>query len=103
MSAFGKDKMIRYKIDVINALRNKGINVTVAKLAGLFTQPIMRKFAEEEVTVSPKMLDRLCYLLDLEIEDVIEFVPDEEERERLMEMKNSVHIKMRETDSKWHK
>lgn len=94
--------MIRYKIDVISALREKGINVTVAKQTGFFTQPIMRKFANDEA-VSFKMLDRLCYLLDLEPEDIIEFVPDEEERERLMKIKDSVHIKMRETDSKWHK
>ena len=98
VSAFRKDKeMIRYKIDVIEALRRKGISTTVASAAKLFPESTMKKFREdEEVTVSLISLDRLCYLLDMELEDIIEFVPDEETKEELMNRKNSVHIVMRE-------
>lgn len=89
--------MIRYKIDVIEALRSKGISTTVASAARLFPESTMKKFREdEEVKVSPISLDKLCYLLDMELEDIIEFVPDEGTKEELMNRKNSVHIVIRE-------
>ena len=69
--------MLRFKINVADALKRKGINVYQAKKAGLFSQVTYEKIRDEDMSFTVKTLDKICQALDMDVKDVIEYVPDE--------------------------
>ena len=52
--------MLYYKIDVIKALGEVGINTTKAKNTGIFSQATMTKFRNGDTSISLDNLTRLC-------------------------------------------
>lgn len=65
--------MIRYKIDIIEELRKKGFTTNTARITGTFSQSSMAKFKNGDTTISLDNLNRLCAILGLQPEDIIEY------------------------------
>lgn len=68
--------MLRFKFNVADALQRKGINIYQAKKAGLFSQVTYEKIRDEDMSFTVKTLDKICQALDMDVKDVIEYVPD---------------------------
>ena len=67
---------MRYKIDVLNALKEKGYNTNKIRTEGLLSQSTLQKFRKQQ-GVSWENLETLCRLLECQPGDLIEFVDDE--------------------------
>ena len=65
-----------YKIDVLNALKEKGYNTNKIRTEGLLSQSTLQKFRNKH-GVSWENLETLCRLLECQPADLIEFVADE--------------------------
>jgi putative transcriptional regulator len=65
-----------YKIDVLNALKEKGYNTNKIRTEGLLSQSTLQKFRNKQ-GVSWENLEALCRLLECQPADLIEFVADE--------------------------
>ena len=66
---------LRYKIDVLNALKEKGYNTNKIRTEGLLSQSTLQKFRQQQ-GVSWENLETLCRLLKCQPGDLIEFVPE---------------------------
>ena len=76
--------MIKYKIKIIPALAEVGINTTTAKRNGIFGQDTMRKFRNGDTRISLEVLNRLCCVLEMQPRDIIKFVETDEDREKII-------------------
>ena len=65
-----------YKIDVLNALKEKGYNTNKIRTEGLLSQSTLQKFRNKQ-GVSWENLETLCRLLDCQPGDLIEFQKEE--------------------------
>lgn len=74
--------MLRYKIDISDALERKGFNTYKAKVTKILSQDTLRKIKEESTNISLESLNRICILLDMQPKDLIEYIEDEEEKEK---------------------
>lgn len=74
--------MIRYKIEIIPALKKIGINTTTAKISGIFGQDTMKKFRKGDTNISLEVLNRLCCVLELQPSDIIEYVETDDDKEK---------------------
>lgn len=72
--------MIKYKINIADALKRVGFNTYKAKTSGLLSQDTLKKLKNEDTTVSLKSLNNLCVILDMELKDIISFTMSEEEK-----------------------
>ena len=66
---------LRYKIDILNALKEKGYNTTKIRTEGLLSQSTLHKFRNHQ-GVSWENLETLCRLLDCQPSDLIEYIKD---------------------------
>ena len=66
---------LKYKVDVLNALKEKGYNTTVIRAKGLLSQSTLQKFRNSQ-GVSWENLETLCALLECQPGDLIEYVED---------------------------
>ena len=64
---------LQYKIDVLNALKEKGFNTNKIRTEGLLSQSTLHKFTEKK-GVSWENLETLCFLLDCQPGDLLEYV-----------------------------
>ena len=62
---------IRYRINVLQALKEKGYNTTRLRQEKLLAESTIQQLREEKL-VSWKNVDRLCTLLDCQISDIFE-------------------------------
>ena len=62
-----------YKIDVLNALKEKGYNTNKIRTEGLLSQSTSQKFRNKQ-GVSWENLETLCRLLECQPADLIEYV-----------------------------
>lgn len=76
--------MLQYKIDIIPALNEIGINTTTAKKSGIFGQATMKKFKDGDTNISLEILNRLCCVLEMQPRDLIKFVETDEDREKII-------------------
>ncbi len=74
--------MLVYKIDVIKALSDVGINTTVARNTGIFGQETMKKFKNKDTKISLDNLNRLCAVLEMQPRDIIKYVETDEDRKK---------------------
>lgn len=68
--------MLKYKIDVIETLKEAGYNSTNILKNGILSQSAMQKFRNGEM-VGIKTLEQLCKLLDMQPGNIIKYVDDE--------------------------
>ena len=64
---------LRYKIDVLNALKENGYNTNKIRTEGLLSQSTLQKFRNNQ-GVSWENLETLCKLLECQPGDLIEYV-----------------------------
>ena len=67
---------MRYKIDILAALKEKGYNTNKIRTEGLLSQSTLQKFRNNQ-GVSWENLETLCRLLDCQPADLIEFQKEE--------------------------
>ena len=75
--------MLRYKINVFDALNRAGINVYKAKKTGVISQNTLYKLKNGDTRITLDTLDSICNILDLNPGDVIEFIRTEEDEKKL--------------------
>lgn len=63
---------LRYEIDVLSALREKGYNSTKIRAEGLLSQSTLQKFRNGQ-GISWKNIETLCRLLDCQPGDIIAY------------------------------
>ena len=68
--------MIRYKINVLDTLKDKGYSSYKVKKDKLFSGSTLQKFRVNEV-VATDNLNRLCKLLNCQPGDILEYIPDD--------------------------
>ena len=66
---------MRYKIDVLNALKEKGYNTNKIRTEGLLSQSTLQKFRQQQ-GVSWENIETLCRLLDCQPSDLLEYTED---------------------------
>ena len=68
--------MLKYKIDVIETLKEAGYNSTKILKDGIVSQSAMQKFRNYEI-VGINIIEHLCKLLDMQPGNIIKYVEDE--------------------------
>lgn len=68
---------IKYKIDVLTELKNKGYSQNRIRSEKLIGQSYLTQLRHGEL-VSWKTIETLCELLDCQPGDILEYVPEEE-------------------------
>ena len=68
---------IKYKIDVLTELKNKGYSQSRIRSEKLIGQSYLTQLRHGEL-VSWKTIETLCELLDCQPGDILEYVPEEE-------------------------
>ena len=63
---------LRYKKDILNALKEKGYNTNKIRTEGLLSQSTLQKFRQQQ-GVSWENLETLCKLLECQPGDLIEY------------------------------
>lgn len=76
--------MLQYKIDIIEELKKAGVNTTIARETGVFGQSTMRKFRENDTSISLDNLNRLCCILEMQPRDIIKYIETAEDREKII-------------------
>ena len=64
---------LKYKVDVLAALKEKGYNTNKIRTEGLLSQSTLQKFRNKQ-GVSWENLETLCGLLECQPGDLIEYV-----------------------------
>ena len=67
---------LRYKINILAALKEKGYNTNRIRTEGLFSQSTLQKLREGK-GLSWENIERLCALLERQPGDLIEYTPDD--------------------------
>ena len=78
----GSDEMLKYKINIADALERKGFNTYKAKTTKILSQDTLKKIKNEDMNISLESLNRICILLDLQPKDIIEYIEDKQEKEK---------------------
>lgn len=74
--------MLKYKINIADALERKGFNSYKAKTTKLLSQDTLRKLKNEDTSISLESINRICIILDMQPKDLIEYVENEEEKKK---------------------
>lgn len=74
--------MLKYKINIADALERKGFNTYRAKTTKILSQDTLKKIKNEDTNISLESLNRICILLDMQPKDLIEYVENKEEKEK---------------------
>lgn len=67
---------LRYKIDILSALKNKGYSTTRIREEKLIGQSYLQQLRHGEL-VSWKTIDTLCRLLECNVGDIVEYVDEQ--------------------------
>lgn len=68
--------MIKYKIDIIQALKNKGYSTYKIRKEKIFNESQLQQMRENKI-LAQDALNKVCTLLDCQPGDILEYVPDE--------------------------
>ena len=73
--------MIRYKIDIMKELNSKGYNYMRIKKEKLLSAQTLENVKKEK-SITLETLNKICLMTKLNIEDIIEVVVTDEEKEK---------------------
>ncbi len=73
--------MIRYKIDILEALKEKGITTYTIRQNKIFGQATLQQIRKGEI-VSTSAINKLCKLLECQIGDILEYIPDQKNADK---------------------
>ncbi len=65
--------MLKYKMDILEELKEKGYNSTRIRAEGLLSQSALQYIRDGKI-VGVKQINELCDLLDCQPGDILEFV-----------------------------
>ena len=68
--------MVKYKIDVIQALKNIGYSTYKIRKEKIFTEGQLQQIRDNKL-LTQEALNKVCTLLDCQPGDILEYVPDE--------------------------
>lgn len=68
--------MIKYKIDIIQALKNKGYSTYKIRKEKIFNESQLQQMRENKI-LAQDALNKVCTLLDCQPGDIMEYVPDD--------------------------
>ncbi len=69
--------MIKYKINLLLALKNAGYNTNKIRKEKIFTEAQLQQMRDNKL-LTQKALDKVCFLLDCQPGDILEYVPNED-------------------------
>lgn len=69
--------MIRFKINVLEELKKKGYNTTYIRQKGLLSEATLSQIRKGK-TPGIKSINTICFLLNKQPGQLLEFVPDQE-------------------------
>ncbi|MCI8648482.1 MAG: helix-turn-helix domain-containing protein [Firmicutes bacterium] len=75
--------MLKYKMDVGDALERAGYNTYKAKTIGPISQSALKRIKNEDSGITLKTLNDICNILDLQPKDILEFVRDNDDEEKI--------------------
>ena len=78
--------MLKFKINVGDALNRVGFTSYKAKTTGLLSQDTLKKIRQEDMSISLKSLNAICNILDLQPKDILEFERNEEDKNNLKKL-----------------
>lgn len=70
--------MIKYKLDIIQALKNIGYSTYKIRKEKIFNESQLQQMRENKILAQDAM-NKLCTLLDCQPGDILEYIPDGEE------------------------
>ena len=70
--------MIKYKIDIIQALKNKGYSTYKIRKEKIFNESQLQQMRENKI-LAQDALNKVCRLLNCQPGDILEYIPDENE------------------------
>ena len=73
--------MIRYKIDIMKELNNKGYNYMRIKREKLLSAQTLENIKKGK-SITLETLNKICLMTKLNIEDIIEVIETDEEKEK---------------------
>lgn len=73
--------MIRYKINLLSALKNAGYNTNKIRKEKIFTEAQLQQMRDNNL-LTQKALNKVCTLLNCQPGDILEYVPDETETDQ---------------------
>ena len=76
---------LRYKVDILTALKEKGYNTNRIRTEGLLSQSTLQKFRNKQ-GVSWENLETLCDLLECQPGDLIEYVSIKQIEDEIFEV-----------------
>lgn len=80
--------MLKYKINVGDALERAGFNTYKAKTSGLLSQDTLKKIKNEDTNISAKSLNNLCMILDMQPKDIFMYEETAEDLEQKKKFEN---------------
>lgn len=72
--------MIKYKIDIISALKNKGYSTYRIKQEKIFNQSQLQQLRNDKL-LTQDALNKVCFLLNCQPGDILEYIPDSQHDE----------------------
>lgn len=73
---------LRYRIDVLQALKEKGYNTNKLRIEKLLSESVLQKLRHSE-PVSWSNIEQLCKLLQCQPADIMEYIPDTTNNEEI--------------------
>lgn len=74
--------MLKYKINVGDALERAGFTSYKAKKTGLLSQDTLKKIKNEETNITLGALNSICMILDLQPKDILIYVETEDDEKK---------------------
>lgn len=68
--------MIKYKIDIIQALKNKGYSTYKIRKEKIFNESQLQQMRDNKL-LTQDVLNKVCTLLNCQPGDLLEYIPDE--------------------------
>ena len=69
--------MIKYKIDVLQALKEKGYSTYKIRKDKIFNEAQLQYIREDKL-LTQDALNKVCMLLNCQVGDILEYIPDTE-------------------------
>lgn len=67
-------KIIRFKVDIVEELKKKGITYTSIKENKVFAAGTMKKFKDGNMSLNLEVIEKLCDILGKDVGEILENV-----------------------------
>lgn len=72
---------VKYKIDIISALKDAGYNTNTIRKNGLLSEGTLQSLRKGNY-ISMSAISKICELLKCQPGDILEYVPDDEQNQQ---------------------